>query len=76
MTTRTLTAMFPTKSEAERAGQMLVSELNIDRAMIQTSPGAGVTDAGYDKANSYEEKGFFASLKDIPCSRQDPKILR
>ncbi len=63
MTTRTLTAMFPTKTEAERAGQMLVSELHVDRAMIQTSPGEGMTDAGYDKTKPYEEKGFFGSLK-------------
>jgi len=71
MTTRTLTAMFPSKSEAERAGQMLVSELKVDRAMIQTSPGAGVTDTGYDKARPYEEKGFFGSLKSSSVPDED-----
>jgi len=71
MTTRTLTAMFPSKSEAERAGQMLVSELKVDRAMIQASPGAGVTDTGYDKARPYEEKGFFGSLKSSSVPDED-----
>jgi len=71
MTTRTLTAMFPSKSEAERAGQTLVSELKVDRAMIQTSPGAGVTDTGYDKARPYEEKGFFGSLRSSSVPDED-----
>ncbi len=71
MTTRTLTAMFPSQSEAERAGQMLVSELKLDSAMIQTSPGAGVTDTGYDKTKPYEEKGFFGSLKNIMVPDED-----
>jgi len=71
MTTRTLTAMFSSKSEAERAGQMLVSELKVDRAMIQTSPGAGVTDTGYNKARPYEEKGFFGSLKSSSVPDED-----
>jgi len=71
MATRRLTAMFKSKAEAERAGQMLASELKLDRAMIQTSPGAGVTDAGCDKARPYEEKGFFASLKDSMLPDED-----
>ncbi len=71
MTTRTLTAMFPSKSDAERAGQMLVSELNVDRATVQTSPGAGVADAGYDKSKPYEETGFFASLKNMMLPEED-----
>jgi uncharacterized protein (TIGR02271 family) len=71
MTTRTLTAMFPSKSEAERASQRLVSELHVDRAMVQTSPGAGVADTGYDKARPYEEQGFFGSLKTISVPDED-----
>jgi len=71
MTTRTLTAMFNSKPDAERAGQMLVSELNVDRAMIQTSPGEGVTDTGYDKSRPYEEKGFFGSLKSTAVPDED-----
>jgi len=71
MTTRTLTAMFPSKSDAEKAGQMLASQLNVDRASIQTSPGAGVTDTGYDKTKSYAETGFFGSLKGTPVPDED-----
>jgi uncharacterized protein (TIGR02271 family) len=71
MTTRTLTAMFTSKSDAERAGQMLVSELNVDRAMVRTSPGEGMTDTGYDKSRPYEEKGFFGSLKSISVPDED-----
>ena len=71
MTTRTLTAMFPSKAEAERAGEMLVSQLQLDRGMFRISPGAGVTDAGYDQSRPYEEKGFFGSLKDLFVPDED-----
>ena len=71
MATRTLTAMFKTRSEAERAEQALTSELGLNRSMIQTSPGTGVTDTGYDPARPYEEKGFFASLKNLMLPEED-----
>ena len=71
MTTRTVTAMFNSRDEAERAAQMLVSELNLDRATIRTSPGEGMTDAGYDKTRPYEEKGFFGSIKDLFVPDED-----
>ena len=71
MTTRTLTAMFPSKTEAERASQMLVSQLRLDHAMIQTSPGAGLKDTGYDKTRPYEETGFFGSLHGTPVPDED-----
>ncbi len=71
MATRTLTAMFKTRGEAERAEQALTSELGLNRSMVQTSPGTGVTDAGYDPARPYEEKGFFASLKNLMLPEED-----
>lgn len=71
MATRTLTAMFKTRSEAERAEQMLASELGLSRTSIQTSPGIGVTDAGYDPARPYEEKGFFGSIKNLRLPEED-----
>ena len=71
MATRTLTAMFKTRDEAERAEQALATELGVDRATIQTNPGTGVTDAGYDPARPYEEKGFFASLKSLMLPEED-----
>ena len=71
MTTRTLTSMFRTREDADRAAQMLVQELHIDRAMVRTSPTAGATDAGYDASRSYEDKGFFGSLKDLFLPDED-----
>ena len=71
MTTRTLTAMFKTQAEAERASQMLASQLRLNPSAIRVSPGAGVTDAGYDKSSPYAEKGFFASLKDLFLPEED-----
>ena len=71
MATRTLTAMFKTRSEAERAEQALTSELGLNRSMIQTSPETNATDAGYDPARPYEEKGFFASLKNLMLPEED-----
>ena len=71
MATRTLTAMFKTRGEAQRAEQALTSELGLDRSMLQTSPGTDATDAGYDPARPYEEKGFFASLKDLMLPEED-----
>jgi uncharacterized protein (TIGR02271 family) len=71
MTTRTLTAMFKTQAEAERASQMLASQLRLDGSAIRVSPGAGVTDAGYDKSSPYAEKGFFASIKDLFLPEED-----
>jgi uncharacterized protein (TIGR02271 family) len=65
MTTRTVTAMFNSRAEAERATQALVSDLSVDRSMVRTNPEAGSTDTGYDKSRPYEETGFFASLKSL-----------
>ncbi len=71
MTTRTLTAMFKTRAEAERAGQMLVSDLHLQQAMVRVSPGTGIDDTGYDAAHPYEEKGFFGALKDMFLPDED-----
>ncbi len=71
MTTRTLTAMFKTTAEAEQASQMLASQLHLSPSAIRVSPGAGVTDAGYDKSSPYAEKGFFGSIKDLFLPEED-----
>ncbi len=71
MTTRTLTAMFKTQAEAEKAGQMLASQLRLSGSAIRVSPGAGATDAGYDKSSPYAEKGFFGSMKDMLLPEED-----
>ncbi len=71
MTTRTLTAMFKSTAEAQSAAQMLMSQLHLSQTAIRVSPGAGVTDAGYDKSSPYAEKGFFASIKDMFLPEED-----
>jgi len=71
MTTRTVTAMFSTRAEAERAMQQLVSQLGVDRAMVRITPEAGATDVGYDQAQPYQETGFFASLKNLFLPDED-----
>ena len=71
MTSRTVTAMFSSREQAEQAGQALMRELGLDRSTIRTSPASGVTDAGYDAKRPYEEKGFFASLKDLFVPDED-----
>ncbi len=71
MTTRTLTAMFNTRAEAEKAGQMLATQLRLDGSAIRVSPGVGVTDAGYDASSPYAEKGFLASIKDMFLPEED-----
>jgi len=71
MATKTITAMFNTRSEAEQAATMLASQLGLDKSSIRTSPGAGVTDSDYDTASPYAEKGFFGSLKDMFVPDED-----
>ena len=71
MATRTLTAMFKTRGEAERAEQTLTSQLGLNSSTIQTSPGTGVTDAGYVPARPYEEKALFASRKSQMLPEED-----
>ena len=71
MTTRTVTAMFNSRAEAERAAQELVSQLGVDRAMVRTSPEAGATDTGYSQTQPYQETGFFASLKSLFVPDED-----
>ncbi|MGI4942206.1 MAG: YsnF/AvaK domain-containing protein [Janthinobacterium lividum] len=63
--------MFKSTAEAQSAAQMLMSQLHLSQTAIRVSPGAGVTDAGYDKSSPYAEKGFFASIKDMFLPEED-----
>ena len=65
MTTRTVTAMFNSRADADRAAQKLASDLRVDRSAVHILPEAGATDVGYDTARPYQETGFFASLKNL-----------
>ncbi len=60
MTTRTITAMFDSRAEAERAVEALVSTAGLDRSMIRIEASSAAT-----ATSATEDKGFFASLKDF-----------
>ena len=70
MATQTLTAMFSTQAEAERAGQMLVSEMQVDRSMVRVIPGQA-SGMSQGASNPYDEKGLFGSLKDLFVPDED-----
>jgi len=65
MITCTHMARSDTRVEAERAAQMLVSNVYLPQAMIRTNPGGGVTDAGHDATKPYKERGFFGACKGL-----------
>lgn len=71
MTTRTLTAMFNSRAEAERAAQQLAGQLGMERAMVRISPEAGASDASQEAARPHRETGFFASLRDLFLPEED-----
>jgi len=74
MTTRTVAAMFRSRTDAEGAEQQMVNELNIDRMHARTSPALDVKDAGYDSSRPYEETGFFGALKNLSLPEEDRYI--
>ena len=45
--------------------------MRLDGSAIRLSPGAGVTDAGYDASSPYADRGFFASIKDLFLPDED-----
>ena len=67
MTTRTVTAMFDSHAEAERAAEALISIIGLNRSAVRVETGASMA-AG---AGATEDKGFFASLKDLFMPDED-----
>src|SRR4028118_626734 len=59
MATRTVTALFDSRAEAEQAVQSIVSEAGVNRSSVKVEAGSGAT-AG---AAGTEDKGFFAPLR-------------
>ena len=55
MATRTITAMFDSRADAERAAQALASEAGVDRGAVHVGSGAQDT----------EQQGFLSSLKSL-----------
>lgn len=66
MTTRTITALFDSRAEAERAVEALVSTTGLDRSSVRLD--AAPTSAG---SAAPEEKGFFASLGELFMPDED-----
>jgi uncharacterized protein (TIGR02271 family) len=71
MTIRTVTALFSSRADADRAVEQLVSELALDRTTVRISPEAGAADTGYDSAQPYRETGFLASLRNLSLPEED-----
>lgn len=69
MATRTITAMFDNRAEAERAVQALLSEVGLDRSAVRVEAGAEAAAGG--TASAQEDRGFFASLKDLFVPDED-----
>lgn len=69
--TQTLTAMFASQAEAEKAREMLVGQLHLDRSAVRVSPTAGMADTGYNASSPFEEKGYFGGLKDLMVPDED-----
>ena len=61
MATRTITAMFDTRAEAERAVEALASQAGIDRSAVQIGAGA----------QEREHEGFLSSLKSLFVPDED-----
>lgn len=67
MTTRTVTAMFDSRAEAEQAVEALVSTIGLNRSAVRVEAGAGTASG----SQATEDKGFFASLKDLFMPEED-----
>ena len=70
MTTRTVTAMFNSRAEADQAARELASQLGLDRAMVRTSPEGGAAASG-SAAGTGQDTGFLASLKSLFLPEED-----
>jgi uncharacterized protein (TIGR02271 family) len=66
MTTSTITALFDSQAEAERAVEALVSTVGLDRTAIRMDAAPSSTGTA-----ATEEKGFFASLKELFVPDED-----
>ncbi len=71
MTTRTVTAMFNTRAEADTAAQQLSSELGVARSAVRTSAEGGAETSSYSSAPSGQDTGFLASLKNLFLPEED-----
>ncbi|CAA9288442.1 MAG: hypothetical protein AVDCRST_MAG08-4384, partial [uncultured Acetobacteraceae bacterium] len=68
MATRTITALFDSRAEADKAVQALVSEAGVSQSSVRVEAGSGTAAAG---ASAQQDKGFFASLRDMFIPDED-----
>jgi len=64
MATRTITALFDSRAEAERAAQALTSQIGLSGSAVRVEAGTG-------SASGEDDKGFFASLRDLFIPDED-----
>jgi len=69
MAMHTITAMFDSRAEAERAVEALVSQLGLIRSAIRVD--ANAPSSGSTADTTYESKGFLASLADLFMPDED-----
>lgn len=69
--TRTITGMFDTRAEADRAVAQLVSQLDLDRDRVQVYA-SGAATAG--TSTTTEDTGFWASLKNLFVPDEDRAV--
>ena len=77
MANQTITAMFPTRAEADRAAEALRTDLKLAPGAVSVlsdeasgSTGVTTTDAGV-QSGSYEDRGFWSSLKNLFVPDED-----
>ena len=68
MATRTITALFDSRAEADQAAQSLKSEVGLAGSAVRVEAGTG---AAGGVASAQEDKGFFASLRDMFIPDED-----
>ncbi len=64
MTTHTITAMFDSRAEAERAMEALVSQAGVSRSAVRIDAQAGSATTGSSSSGT-ESKGLMASIADL-----------
>ena len=72
MANRTITAMFPTRAEADRAADALRSDLNLSSSAVSVVAGETTdTSTTATQTTSYEDRGFWSSLKNLFVPDED-----
>ena len=72
MANQTITAMFSTRAEADRAADALRSDLNLSPAAVNVLAGdSSQAASAATSSQSYEDRGFWSSLKNLFVPDED-----